>query len=62
LTVTGPNGYYYYDFQGINVAANSVNEYTFTWKVPGAAGTYVVEVSLIPAKLTAYDAAWLRVV
>jgi hypothetical protein len=62
LTVTGPNGYYYYDFQSINVTANSVAEYSFTWTPPNAAGTYVVEVSLIPAQLTAYDAAWLQVV
>jgi hypothetical protein len=62
LTVTGPNGYYYYDFQSINVTANSVNEYSFTWNTPNAAGTYVVEVSLIPAQLTAYDAVWLQVV
>ena len=62
LTVTGPNGYYYYDFQSINVTANSVAEYSFTWTPPNAAGTYVVEVSLIPAQLTAYNAVWLQVV
>jgi hypothetical protein len=63
LTVTGPNACYYYDFQSINVTANSVAEYSFTWIIPNAAaGTYVVEVSLIPAQLTAYDAVWLQVV
>jgi hypothetical protein len=61
LTVTGPNGYYYYDFQSINVTANSVAEYSFTWKTPNAVGTCIVEVSLIPAQLTAYDAVWLVV-
>jgi hypothetical protein len=29
--------------------------------VPDVAGTYVVEVGLVPAQLTAYDAAWLEV-
>jgi hypothetical protein len=62
LTVTGPYGYFYFDFQGINVTANSVEEYSFTWSVPSAVGTYVVEVSLVPAQLTAYDAVWLKVV
>jgi hypothetical protein len=62
LTVTGPSGYYYFDFQGINVTVNSVNEYSFTWNTPNAAGTYIVEVSLVPAQLTAYDAVWLNVI
>jgi hypothetical protein len=61
LTVTGPNGYYYYYTQGINVTANSVAEYSFTGNAPNVAGTYVVEVSLVPALLTAYDAMWLKV-
>ena len=62
LTVTGPNSYYDFDFQNVSVAADSVQEYSFTWSIPDVAGTYVVEVSLIPARLTAYDAVWLRVV
>jgi parallel beta-helix repeat protein len=62
LTVTGPGDYYYFDFQTINVAADAVGEYGFTWNVPAAAGTYVVEVGLVPPRLTAYDAAWLGVV
>jgi outer membrane protein assembly factor BamB len=61
LTVTGPNGYYYYDFQAVNVTANSVGEYGFTWTAPYVTGTYVVEVSLVPVQLTAYDAVWLNV-
>jgi 3',5'-cyclic AMP phosphodiesterase CpdA len=61
LTVTGPNGYGYYDFQPINVTADTVAEYSFTWNVPAITGTYVVEASLVPAQLTAYDAAWLKV-
>jgi uncharacterized membrane protein len=62
LTVTGPGGYYHFDFQTVNVTANEVKEYSFTWTVPAVAGTYVVEVSLVPPQLTAYDAAWLKVV
>jgi hypothetical protein len=61
LTVTGPSDYYF-DFQTVNVTANAVKEYSFTWSVPAFAGTYVVEVGLIPPQLTAYDAAWLQVV
>jgi parallel beta-helix repeat protein len=61
LTVTGPGDYYYFDFQTINVAADAVGEYSFTWNVPAVAGTYVVEVSLVPPRLTAYEAAWLEV-
>jgi hypothetical protein len=61
LTVTGPSGYYYFDFQTLNVMANAVGEYSFAWNVPPVAGTYVVEVSLIPPQLTAYDTAWLNV-
>jgi hypothetical protein len=62
LTVTGPSGYYYFDFQTINVTADAVGECSFAWSVPAVAGTYAVEVSLIPPLLTAYDAVWLRVV
>jgi hypothetical protein len=61
LTVTGPGNYYFFDFQRITVAADSVDECSFDWKAPDAAGTYVVEVSLIPPRLTAYDAVWLEV-
>jgi hypothetical protein len=61
LTITGPGNYYYFDFQSINVKADAVGEYGFTWNVPAVAGTYVVEVGLVPPRLTAYDAAWLEV-
>lgn len=61
LTVTGAETYGFYDMQPISVAAGEVREYSFSWAVPNAAGTYVVEVGLAPAKLTAYDAAWLDV-
>jgi hypothetical protein len=61
LTVTGPGGFYYYDFQPVAVAADGVRDYGFGWVVPDVAGTYMVEVGLVPAQLTAYDAAWLRV-
>jgi hypothetical protein len=59
LTVTGPGGYSFYDFQPISVAANSLGEYSFTWSAPNTAGTYVVEIGLAPSLLTAYDAKWL---
>jgi hypothetical protein len=61
LTITGPNGYTYYDFQPINVSANSVAEYSISWNVPNTDGKYVVEASLVPMQLTAYDAKWLQI-
>jgi uncharacterized membrane protein len=61
LTVTGPSSYYYFEFQAVNVTASEVKEYSFTWNVPNVAGTYVVEVGLVPSQLTACDAAWLQV-
>jgi hypothetical protein len=60
LTVTGPNGYYYFDFKTISIAADAVDEYSFSWNIPDVTGTYVIEVSLIPPQLTAYDAVWLE--
>jgi hypothetical protein len=61
LTVTGPDNYYYFDLQPISVSADAIREYSFVWVVPDAAGTYMVEVGLAPAELTAYDTAWLKV-
>jgi len=61
LTVTGPDSYYYYDFQAINVTADTVAECSFIWSIPNVAGTYVVEVGLAPAQFTAYDTLWLKV-
>lgn len=61
LTVTGSSGYYFFDFQTISVAADAVSEFSFSWDIPDVAGTYVVEVSLVPTQLTAYDAVWLGV-
>jgi subtilase family serine protease len=61
LTVTGPGNYYYYDFQTLNVTANTVGQYSFTWNIPTVVGKYVVEVGLVPSQLTAYDEAWLQV-
>jgi len=61
LTVTGPNNYYYFDFQSVNVTADTVGECWFSWNIPDVAGTYVVEASLVPPQLTAYDAVWLGV-
>jgi subtilisin family serine protease len=61
LTVSGPSNYYVYDFQPITVLADEVKDYSFDWIVPDSAGRYVVEVSLVPVQLTAYDVAWLEV-
>jgi serine protease len=61
LTVTGPSGYYVYDFKPIVVEADEVKDYSFDWVVPDSAGRYIVEVSLVPAQLTAYDAVWVEV-
>jgi subtilisin family serine protease len=61
LTITGPDGYYFYDFQPVAVAAGEVQDYSFSWVVPDIAGRYVVETGLVPPQLTAYDAAWLEV-
>ena len=62
LTVSGPGDYWYFDFDRISVAADVVGVYSFSWSVPDVAGTYIVEVSLVPPMLTAYDAVWLEVV
>jgi pimeloyl-ACP methyl ester carboxylesterase len=61
LTVSGAGKYDYFDFQTINITANTVKEYSFEWNIPNVEGNYVVEVNLVPAQLTAYDAAWLKV-
>jgi hypothetical protein len=60
LTITGPGGYGYFDFDRINVPVG-YSDCSFSWTVPNVPGTYVVEVSLVPMLLTAYDAAWLEV-
>jgi subtilisin family serine protease len=61
LTINGPGGYYHYDFQSVAVEAKKVKDYSFSWVIPDNTGTYIVEVSLVPAQLTAYDTAWLKV-
>ena len=61
LTVTGLEDYYHYDFQPIMVAADQVKDYSFSWVVPQFAGTYMIEASLVPAQLSAYDMLWLQV-
>lgn len=61
LTVRGFECLLIYDFQLITVSADTVGEFSFNWIVPDAAGTYVVEVGLVPAQLTAYDAGMLNV-
>jgi hypothetical protein len=45
----------------VAVGANEVKDYSFNWVVPDVAGTYIVEVGLVPAQLTAYDTTWLKV-
>jgi predicted esterase len=62
LTVSGASKYSYFDFQTIKVSANAVKEYSFVWSIPDVVATYVVEVSLVPAQLTAYDLKWLQAV
>jgi Bacterial Ig domain/Calcineurin-like phosphoesterase len=62
LTVTGPDNYGYIDSQQISVIANTVGEYSFGWVFPSIAGTYIVEVSLAPSQLSAYDSIWLQAV
>jgi peptidoglycan/xylan/chitin deacetylase (PgdA/CDA1 family) len=62
LTITGQYGYSYFDVHPINVSAGTVGEYSFTWAVADVAGTYVVQVGLVPAQLTAYDELWLKVI
>jgi predicted esterase/3',5'-cyclic AMP phosphodiesterase CpdA len=61
LTISGSGKYCYLDFQAINVTADSVREYSFEWNMPNVAGTYVLEVNIVPTQLTAFDAAWLKV-
>lgn len=61
LTITGPQNYSYFDAQPISVPTGTASEYNFNWDIPNVAGTYIVEVGLAPAQLTAYDTAWLKV-
>ena len=61
LTVTSPDGYYTYDFQPIEIEADEIKTYSFNWTVPDTAGTYRVEVGLVPEQITAYDVVWLEV-
>jgi hypothetical protein len=60
FTIIGPGGYVFYDFQPISASANGITEYVFNWVVPNVAGTYMVETSLVPTQLTAYDARLLQ--
>jgi hypothetical protein len=59
LTVLGPNNYYYYETQSVNVAADAVGAYRFSWRIPAVAGIYVVDASMVPLVLTAYDSIFL---
>jgi hypothetical protein len=61
LSIIGPADYSFYGFQSINVPASGVDEYSFSWRIPETAGTYIVEVGLAPSQLTAYDTVWLNV-
>lgn len=61
LAITGPSNYGYFDVQPLSVPAGTDREYTFNWTVPNTSGTYIIEVGLAPAQLTAYDASWLKV-
>jgi predicted esterase len=61
LTVAGAVGYYHYDFEPAAVGVDEVKDFSFDWVILDAAGTYVVEVELVPAQLTGYDAIQLSV-
>jgi hypothetical protein len=61
LAITCSEGYSFYDFQPIDVTANSVGEYSFSWVVPDGEGKYVVAASLVSMRLTAYDTKWLQI-
>jgi hypothetical protein len=61
LTISGAGEYGYFDFQTVKVTTNGIREYSFDWSIPDVAGTYVVEVGLVPAELTAYDSVWVKV-
>ena len=61
LSITGPNDYYFLDFQKIKVTADTVSEFSYNWNAPNIGGTYMLEVGLVPAQLTANDAKWLEV-
>jgi hypothetical protein len=61
LTVIGSDSYSYFDFQKIEVAADTVGEFSFNWNAPNIGGTYMMEVGLVPTQLTGYDASWLKV-
>ena len=56
LIITGPDNYYHFDSQSINIATDSVNIFSFAWNIPAVAGTYGVEVNLVPIKMSAFDA------
>jgi hypothetical protein len=55
LEITGPGGYYYFDTQQISATGSSTGEFQFDWQIPStlSAGTYIVNVGLIPGKPTA---------
>jgi hypothetical protein len=61
LTITGPGGYYHYDFEPVAVGADEVKDFSFGWGVPDVGGTFDVEVGLVSAQSTAYDAVFLSV-
>jgi pimeloyl-ACP methyl ester carboxylesterase len=61
LTVSGAGEYGYFDFQTINVTANTIKEFSFDWSIPDLAGSYVVEIGLVPAQLTTHDTSWVKV-
>jgi len=57
----GLEGWPYWGSGRVAVGADMVRDYGFSWVVPDASEKYVVEVGLVSAQLTAYDAAWLKV-
>lgn len=43
------------------VGVDEIKDYSFSWVIPDVAGTFMVEIGLVPAQLTAYDTVWLNV-
>jgi hypothetical protein len=54
VEIMGPNGYYYFDTQQVTVPVSSTGRFEFDWQVPStiSAGSYVVNVGLIPPTLS----------
>jgi len=63
VSITGPGGYYHFDFTDIEIVDSSLWTYTFTWVIPAdsQAGTYVISAGLTPPELDAYDVEYVEI-